>query len=507
MSNNQPQKKVTLENFYYSINEEDQTASVIKCRIDATEIIIPRSIKHELKEYIVTIISVEAFIFSGAKSVSFEPNSELRTIEKDAFKYSKLESIRIPSSVTKICEGAFSHCRQLSRVEFEPNSELRTIEKDAFSNTKVASIRIPASVVDLKDGWFFGTKKLCQVEVEPGNAQYSSVGGKCITCKSDISQEEYDTLAFWTSNSIEANIPSTIKIIGSYAFSESKLESIIIPSHVTQICDHAFYECIQLSRVEFEPNSELQTIGEYAFFKSKVTSIKIPASVVDLKDGWFIGIKCLCHVEVEPGNARYSSVDGKCIIYKSNSSQEDYDTLIVCAKDSIEANIQSTIKIIGTYSFSFSKLVGIVIPSHVTQICESAFFYCNQLSRVEFEPNSELQTIGEYAFSYSKLEIIIIPSHVTQICESAFSSCEQLSRVEFEPNSELQIIENRAFSYSNLTSILIPSHITKICEGAFSSCEQLQIVEIEENSVFESIDMRIFGECKIVMFPAQKKNL
>ncbi|KAK8840224.1 hypothetical protein M9Y10_031169 [Tritrichomonas musculus] len=554
MSNNQPQKKVTLENFYYSINEEDQTASVIKCRIDATEIIIPRSIKHELKEYIVTIISVEAFIFSGAKSVSFEPNSELRTIEKDAFKYSKLESIRIPSSVTKICEGAFSHCRQLSRVEFEPSSELRTIEKDAFSNTKVASIRIPASVVDLKDGWFFGTKKLCQVEVEPGNAQYSSVGGKCITCKSDISQEEYDTLAFWTSNSIEANIPSTIKIIGSYAFSESKLESIIIPSHVTQICDHAFYkcrklsrvefetnselrtieihafsysklesiiipshvtqicdhafyECIQLSLVEFEPNSELQTIGEYAFFKSKVTSIKIPASVVDLKDGWFIGIKCLCHVEVEPGNARYSSVDGKCIIYKSNSSQEDYDTLIVCAKDSIEANIQSTIKIIGTYSFSFSKLVGIVIPSHVTQICESAFFYCNQLSRVEFEPNSELQTIGEYAFSYSKLEIIIIPSHVTQICESAFSSCEQLSRVEFEPNSELQIIENRAFSYSNLTSILIPSHITKICEGAFSSCEQLQIVEIEENSVFESIDMRIFGECKIVMFPAQKKNL
>lgn len=147
MSNNQPQKKVTLENFYYSINEEDQTASVIKCRIDATEIIIPRSIKHELKEYIVTIISVEAFIFSGAKSVSFEPNSELRAIEKDAFSYSNLARIQIPSHVRQIYEHAFLCCKQLVRIEFEPNSELLTIGEDAFSCSSLASIPIPESVL------------------------------------------------------------------------------------------------------------------------------------------------------------------------------------------------------------------------------------------------------------------------------------------------------------------------------------------------------------------------
>ena len=136
----------------YSKNEEETTAGVIGYQSSATEIIIPRSINHESKEYIVTSISVGAFYYSYIRSVSFEPNSELRAIEKDAFSYSNLARIQIPSHVRQIYEHAFLCCKQLVRIEFEPNSELLTIGEDAFSCSSLASIPIPASVVELKDG-------------------------------------------------------------------------------------------------------------------------------------------------------------------------------------------------------------------------------------------------------------------------------------------------------------------------------------------------------------------
>ena len=137
---------VILEGIEYFINEEENSARVTRRLSNATEIVIPRSIKQKSKEYIVTIIASEAFFESDVRSVSFEPNSELRTIETYAFSFSKLASIVIPSHVTEICEQAFCGCEQLSRVEFEPNSELRTIEQNAFACSRLARIVIPSLV-------------------------------------------------------------------------------------------------------------------------------------------------------------------------------------------------------------------------------------------------------------------------------------------------------------------------------------------------------------------------
>ncbi|KAK8837895.1 hypothetical protein M9Y10_035836 [Tritrichomonas musculus] len=158
----------------------------------------------------------------------------------------------------------------------------------------------------------------------------------------------------------------------------------------------------------------------------------------------------------------------ECIV-RSISKKAFEDSVVRSV--SFESN--SELLTIGENAFSRSNLASIVIQSHVTQICECAFEYCEQLSLIEFEPNSELQTIEDYAFSDSKLSSIVISSHVTQICRSVFSDCEQLSRVEFEPNSKLIAIGENAFSRSKLSSIVVPSHVTQICEFAFSYCEQL----------------------------------
>ena len=63
---------------------------------------------------------------------------------------------------------------------------------------------------EMNDEWCISAKKLSHVEVEPGNAMHSSV-----IDKSDINNKDYDTLAFWTPESIGAKIQKQSKSPGN----------------------------------------------------------------------------------------------------------------------------------------------------------------------------------------------------------------------------------------------------------------------------------------------------
>ena len=83
----------------YSINDIDQTASVIGCKYNLHKIIIPNSIQHESKEYTVISISKRFFRESQLKSIGFSSESKLQTIEEEAFNETSISSITIPSEV------------------------------------------------------------------------------------------------------------------------------------------------------------------------------------------------------------------------------------------------------------------------------------------------------------------------------------------------------------------------------------------------------------------------
>ena len=70
------------------MQEEEKTANIIKCKSTAELIQIPFSIKYKSNEYIVKSITKEAFQRTLIKSIQFHPNSQVQTIEKDAFYYS-----------------------------------------------------------------------------------------------------------------------------------------------------------------------------------------------------------------------------------------------------------------------------------------------------------------------------------------------------------------------------------------------------------------------------------
>jgi hypothetical protein len=95
----------------------------------------------------IEILGSSCFSFcKSLSSISFESNSQLTRIESNAFSYSSLESIVIPSSVEILCSKCFSNCESLSSLSFESNSRLTRIESHAFDGIS-CPIVIPRTVL------------------------------------------------------------------------------------------------------------------------------------------------------------------------------------------------------------------------------------------------------------------------------------------------------------------------------------------------------------------------
>ena len=259
-----PIKRVVHDNIIYTLNEEAKTASIIDYKVEIQDIIIPRFIIHESAEYLVIGILKGSFENSNIISIQFPSNSEFQFIEKEAFSYSLIESLSIPSKLT-----------------------------------------------DLQEEWCNCTQNLIRILISPKNARYSFFDGKFIIGKSTIENENFDELVFCVRNIENATIPNFIERICSCAFDnckqlrniefandsklqtinlkafcESTIENIKIPSKLKQIGEKAFFYCEKLSRIKIEDDSELQIIEKEAFAFSSIESITISSNLYQLKEKW-----------------------------------------------------------------------------------------------------------------------------------------------------------------------------------------------------------------------------
>src|SRR5262249_36851985 len=144
-----------------------------------------------------------------------------------------LISIRIPNSVTNIGDYA-------------------------FARTGLTNITIPNSVIDIGESPFEGCTNLTTITVAPSNPAYSSVNGVLL----DIGRS---LLMQYPAGKVGGySIPSSVTTIGDHAFFNClSLTSITIPISVTNIGGGAFGGCSSLTSVTI-PNS-VTSIGDAAF--------------------------------------------------------------------------------------------------------------------------------------------------------------------------------------------------------------------------------------------------
>ncbi len=159
---------------------------------------------------------------------------------------SALESVTLPTSITKISKSMFWGCKKLVIENLSECTQLTTIGQSAFQDTETLVFTLPDTVTTIEKSAFQS--------------------------------------AFKKSGSITINPTSQLQTIGDYAFHDSRtLGAIYIPSTVTTIGSYAFGQTYALKTVENLENCQVTVLPDYAFQSSlALTNIKLPKGLTTL---------------------------------------------------------------------------------------------------------------------------------------------------------------------------------------------------------------------------------
>ena len=164
-------------------------------------------------------------------------------------------------------------------------------------------------------------------------------------------------------------------------------------THIIKIDEFAFSFCNHLQFIEIPSGSKLQAIKKLAFYGSSIESISIPSNISELEDGWCIGLKKLAKVTIFQNDQNQNIVfnnDKNLIIAKTDAKGDEFDSAIFALRNIKAVNIPQNIKKISSYAFSESTIESVFIPQNVSYICDNAFYDCDQLKYIEIPSNSKL---------------------------------------------------------------------------------------------------------------------
>lgn len=247
-----------------------------------------------------------------------------------------LTSVTIPDGVTSIGDRAFDGCSGLTSVTIP--DDVTSIGFYAFSRCSgLTSITIPDNVTSISDGAFASCSGLISIKVSESNSNYTSVDGVL------MNKEKTRIVIYPGGKSGDYIISDGITEIGDYAFSGcSGLTSITIPDGVTEISECAFSRCSGLTSITipdsvtdidwsaFSECSGLTSvtipdgvtyIAQYAFHGcSGLTSITIPDSVTKIRECAFYECRGLTYVTIGSGvtfieNRAFEGCSGLTDIY------------------------------------------------------------------------------------------------------------------------------------------------------------------------------------------------
>ena len=305
-------------------------------------------------------------------------------IENQAFyKCKDLTSVTIPASVLTIGSYAFYNCKSLMRVTFEGDG-LTSMGEVAFGGCgSITNLSLPNTLADIPEGAFL----------------------QCIGLKNINLPNSLITIgesAFYECSSLTSVvIPETVTALGEAVFSGcSSLTSFRLSKNIKEIPEEAFSECIALNHVVIPEGVEI--IGEGAFGNcAGIMELYLPSSLTEI-DGSFSGLESLQLVDI--------------------ADLRSWSQLF------ISDYTLNPISWARKASVNGEKIEKIVIPDGVTEINESSFTLCKDVTSITI-PNS-VTKIGGSAFYYCpKLTTVTIGKGIKKINGNAFGRCGEITDV------------------------------------------------------------------------------
>ncbi|EDR27619.1 hypothetical protein, conserved [Entamoeba dispar SAW760] len=345
----------------------------------------------------------------------------------------ELNGITIPEEVDVIGENCFSECFNLRFVPFPPS--VHQIERFAFSRcSSLTTVIIPSSITNIGEGCF---NECCQLERLFLSSNLTIIGNDCFSgCSKlsfikveDESKKFFGSVPYWIAQLIEIEnnihcvnveftsydrkikdeiIPTTLKTLGEFCFSNSLNTSIIIPTNISKIKGSCFSNCSKL-KLLLIPNTVVDLAYSSFFNCSSLTSITISNSLKELKDSTFSHCSSLVNVTLP---SSLTKIDSRCFSYCTSLKSIELPLNVVQ---------------IGDQCFSHcSSLHQVIISDSITKLGTECFMSCNLLENV-FLPNIQLIPISCFE-NCSKLLAITIPK-ASKLSSKCFKNCIELQAV------------------------------------------------------------------------------
>ena len=185
-------------------------------------------------------------------------------------------------------KAMLASCEKLKRIVLP--LQTTKIEADAFRNcSSLHTIEVPTLVESIETS--AGCTALAEINVQVGNSHYSSKDGVL------LSGDGKSILWFPMGKEGEYTLPSTVTTVGDYAFRNCRIETfhfadgltsigkyafynssvkeVSLPSTVKQIPTGLFQKCADLTTVHLGKNTEL--LGDYVFDGCPITNLYISA--------------------------------------------------------------------------------------------------------------------------------------------------------------------------------------------------------------------------------------
>ncbi len=278
------------------------------------------------------------------------------------------------------------------------------------------------------------------------------------------------------------NIPDTIEgypvtTIGSYAFEDSTITSVVIPDSVTHLNDYAFAWSRYIKTITV--GNGVTTINYGAFsYCSRLTRINIGRNAIDISPYAFMSCSDLTEVNVDAANPAYRSDNG--VLYNKSMT---YLIYYPGGKPGAYTVPEGVTALYGS-AFDFcDTITAITLPSTLKGIPEQSFTNCERFAAIHIAENNPYMTsMDGIVYSKDKKTLqfcpsgktgaAVIPEGVTAIRGSAFHHCEKLTSITI-PDTVTSIGDS-AFGYCHgLRSITIPDSVTDIGDYLFYDCNNL----------------------------------
>lgn len=362
----------------------------------------------------------------------------------------------IREDVTIIASGAFSNCDNLTEIEIPIN--VKVISSYAINSCdNLHTIHYPGTEEEWNKIYISEQNDV----LKNTNVVYESRINREIisgTCGANITWTLDDRGCLTISGAGKMhsyNHDFDPFVFYSYApwYEEYRhlIKKVVIDDGITYIGNYAFYDCQNISCVEF--GNTIETIGKKAFYWCRsLSSVVIPENIINIGESAFGGCFNLSDIVLENG-----------------------------------------IQGIGSYAFGGGDYSTIYIPSSVISIGSSPFG-CDKLEKIIVSDSNLHYTNDDYGvlFNRDKTKIIcapnrmlcasyIIPDSVIEIGNSAFSDVLSLESIVLGEN--VSTIGGRAFSHcDNLQRITMSDNIKTVYDDAFNSCDKLKSVYINDVS-------------------------